>query len=77
MKARTMYTCEICHTDYADKENAQKCEKSHVKPMSIWKNIKYHSIYNGRDPIFRCSDTNYPDWIDVQFENGKTVRYKK
>lgn len=23
MKARTLYTCEICHTDYADKEKAK------------------------------------------------------
>ena len=29
MKEKKLYTCEICHTDYADKENARECEKNH------------------------------------------------
>lgn len=29
MKEKKLYTCEICHTDYTDKEKAMKCEKSH------------------------------------------------
>lgn len=29
MKTRTLYTCEICHTDYANKEKAKDCEKGH------------------------------------------------
>lgn len=29
MKEKKLYTCDICNTDYADKENAIKCEKNH------------------------------------------------
>ena len=26
MKQKTLYTCEYCNTDYADKEKALECE---------------------------------------------------
>lgn len=29
MKEKKLYTCEICHTDYTDKEIAKECEKNH------------------------------------------------
>lgn len=29
MKEKKLHTCEICNTDYADKEEAIKCEKNH------------------------------------------------
>lgn len=29
MKEKKLYTCEICNTDYADKEKAKQCEKRH------------------------------------------------
>ena len=29
MIKKTLYTCQICNTDYADKEKAIACEKSH------------------------------------------------
>lgn len=29
MKEKKLYTCEICNTDYADKEKAKQCEKGH------------------------------------------------
>lgn len=28
MIKKTLYTCQICNTDYADKEKAIACEKS-------------------------------------------------
>ena len=30
MTEKKLYTCDICHTDYANKTDAQKCEKEHV-----------------------------------------------
>ena len=27
MKEKKLYTCEICNTDYTDKEKAKQCEK--------------------------------------------------
>lgn len=29
MKEKRLYTCDICNTDYANKEDAIKCEKNH------------------------------------------------
>lgn len=31
MKTKTLYTCEVCHTDYANKVDALECEHSHSK----------------------------------------------
>lgn len=33
MKEKKLYTCEICNTDYADKEKAKQCEKGHIKQV--------------------------------------------
>jgi hypothetical protein len=49
MKEKKLYTCEICNTDYADKEKAKQCEKEHkllekatiigeYKPISMFPN---------------------------------------
>ena len=29
MVTKTLYTCQFCNTDYADKEKAMECEKNH------------------------------------------------
>ena len=29
MKQKVLYTCEVCHTDYADREKAMECEENH------------------------------------------------
>ena len=29
MKEKKLYTCEICHTDYANPKDAEACEGSH------------------------------------------------
>ena len=29
MTEKKLYTCDICKTDYADKEKAKDCEKNH------------------------------------------------
>lgn len=55
MKEKKLYTCEICNTDYAEKEAAVKCEKNHkllekavivgeYKPMGMHPNGKPHKI---------------------------------
>lgn len=31
MITKTLYTCQFCNTDYADKEKAIACEKNHKK----------------------------------------------
>lgn len=29
MTEKKLYTCDVCKTDYADKEKAKQCEKNH------------------------------------------------
>ena len=63
MKQKTLYTCEICHTDYADKADAENCEKEHEKPKRI-KSFRIHA------------HAKYPCKIEVEFEDGKSYWYK-
>ena len=35
MKEKTLYTCEICHTSYANKQEAIECEKYHYVNLTI------------------------------------------
>ena len=67
MKSKTLYTCEVCHTDYADKETARQCEKSHKT------NIK-NTI-----PLFKPMHMGvweYPYTIVVEFDGGKKIIYR-
>ena len=70
MTEKKLYTCDICHTDYADKEMANKCEKSH-------KLIEKAVIVGEYKPI-----TSYPDGapykIRVKFAGEDNwVSYKR
>ena len=35
MKIKTMYTCEVCGTNYEDKNKAKGCEKTHKVGLEI------------------------------------------
>lgn len=69
MKEKTLYTCEICHADYAEKERAVKCEENHkllgkativgeYKPMNMHPNGKPHKI--------RVKFPGCNDWTDYK-----------
>jgi len=50
MVEKKLYTCEICNTDYADKEKAKRCEENHkllkdAKIVGVYKS--YNSIPDG------------------------------
>ena len=62
------YICEICGTEYADKEKCRRCEKGHKEPEEI---VKAH-----HRPI-TMDETGYPKTVDVLMSDKKTVRYKK
>ena len=72
MKETTLYVCEICGTRYANKKEAENCEAAHIKPKRFTKSMKFHPYKSGREPIFQ-----YPDWIDIEMQDGNTVRYKR
>ena len=78
MKETTLYICEICKERYADRKEAEKCEAAHIKPKKLTKNMKFHPYKSGYDPILACREVSqYPDWIDIEMCDGKTVRYKR
>lgn len=68
MKEQKLYVCEYCHTQYKDKNKAIQCEKNHHFPMSF-KDYKYHAA--------KDSQSGYPDWVEIIFEDGKCLRYHR
>ena len=67
MKKRVLYTCEVCHTDYADKESAKECEKSHAQNLIIAE-CRFH-------PVSVCG--RFPVTITVRADNGEERVYKR
>lgn len=64
MTEKKLYTCDICHTDYANKEDAKKCEKEHTVSTGI-KDFRYNA------------HKTYPHKIEVKFTDGKTIWYRQ
>lgn len=80
MKETTLYICEICGERYADKKEAENCEAAHIKPKKLTKTMKFHPYKSGNDPFkysARYEVSPYPDWIDIEMQDGNTVRYKR
>lgn len=60
-----LYECPICHTRYANRDDAVSCEKSHIIPSGIT-DYDYKSM--NQDPC-------YPYHILVKFDDDKKIRY--
>ena len=64
MKKKVLYSCEVCFTDYAEKSEAEQCEKQHEKIKGI------HS--------FRVNaHEKYPFKVEVQFADGHSCNYER
>lgn len=52
MREKKLYTCEICNTDYADKEKAERCEKGHklLEKATIIGEYKSNSMIPNGEP---------------------------
>lgn len=68
MKEQKIYVCDFCGTQYKDKQKALYCEKFHHSPRNF-KNSKYHAA--------SCPGGGYPDYIEIEFDDGKVIRYKR
>lgn len=64
MAEKKLYTCDVCHTDYASEEDAIECEKSHSLSTEI-KNFRYTPY------------STYPHKVLVKFTDGKGRWYKE
>ncbi len=70
MREKKLYTCEICNTDYSDKEKARQCEKSHKLLEKATIVGEYHPI--GMTP------SGEPHKIRVKFPGTERfVEYKR
>ena len=70
MTERKLYRCDVCKTEYANKDDAEKCEKYHVEPsrkatIGFYKGMNQHS----------CDQ--YPYKVIVQMADGKGIEYKR
>ena len=68
MKKKTLYECEKCHTNYANVEDAKRCEKSHSNVLEF-SNFRYTAMNAG--------DCTYPVTIDVLISDRHAVRYHR
>lgn len=68
MKKVEHYICEICGTEYNDKNKAQTCEKGHCKPIEIVR-AHYLSLANNYK--------GYPNNITVKMADGTEQIYKR
>lgn len=71
MKTKTTYVCEICHTEYADKGEAQRCEVYHI-PLKDMKIVsgKYQPVRS------HSSALSWPSKIVVQDKDGNRMEYR-
>lgn len=64
MTKKELYTCDICHTDYANKADAIDCEKGHCGCVEITDyRINVHA--------------KYPHKLEVKFSDGTKHWYRQ
>ena len=68
MKERKLYECEICHTNYSNKEECKKCEVSHKADLKI---------VGMRFAAYKDNRAGFPTSIEVIAPNGERAIYKR
>lgn len=68
MKQITLYTCECCGTNYADKSKAEECEKNHKMTRMIM-GARYLPIH--------VDKSGFPLTVEIQFCGGERRTYKR
>ena len=68
MKEQKLYICEFCNTQFKNKQEALNCEKNHHTPKEM-RQPQYHRTNHSND--------GYPDRIEIVFDDGKSLWYKR
>ncbi len=70
MREKILYVCEVCRTEYADKETARLCEIHHM-PLKELKIVgaKYFPLR------MHASTQAWPSKITLQASDGSTREY--
>lgn len=69
MKEKKLYTCDICNTDYSDKQRAIDCEKNHklIEKATIIGDYKsIGQIPNGEPYRIRIHFSGPERWIEYR-----------
>ena len=64
MTKKQLYTCDICHTDYANKEDAIKCEEELCGVVQVT-DYRIHA---------HCK---YPHKLEIKFSDGTKHWYRQ
>lgn len=67
MKELKLYQCELCRTQYADKNEAKRCEEYHVRDLKI-----DSFLYKGMNE----TSEKFPVKIWVKAKNGEERMYR-
>lgn len=68
MKEVKQYICDICGTQYKDKEKCKDCESMHHQPVKI----------DGAVWVFMKSNgSGYPTKVHIKMSNGETITYTR
>lgn len=68
MKELSKYQCEYCKTEYSNKCDCAECEANH-KGFARIKEKRYLPYKSDR--------SGYPIELNILFEDGKVIKYKR
>lgn len=68
MKEKVLYECELCHTQYAAKIDAQCCENNHKRVISV---DAERFLSEKQDA------TGYPISVTLVMSNGVKIKYSR
>ena len=68
MKEVKHFICDICGTEYKDKNACSECERGHYRPLEI-SGAKFVSMKSNR--------SGYPTQVRIKMSNGEIITYKK
>ena len=68
MKERTLYECELCHTQYVAKIDATSCETNHKRVKIVDKE---------RFLPQNVDRSGYPCEVILLMDNGEKIKYKR
>ena len=68
MKEKILFECELCHTQYAAKIDAQSCENNHKRVMSV---------DTERFLSEKQDATGYPIDVMLVMSDGRKIKYTR
>ncbi len=74
MKSISLYQCEICGAQYKFSNDAEACEKFHIRPRTMGTVEIESARYQ---PYHEHGASQYPHKITVVMQDGKRIDYRR